>query len=760
MLFFLLVKIKLNWLFYVGKINCLKMKGMRIKNAFIFLVSFCSLSIYAQVEFKEQFTEPAFRFYPKPLYFFNNKAVDSTELLNQMASCKEKCNYSGFGIIPFGKKFEPKYLSNDYLKLYGCALKKAQELDMQMILYDEYGFPSGGAGAINGDDIPRFKLQYPGETTKRLDKIEYEIIQNKELSIQLPEAKIMAVVDFDTITFKRIDLKKSIKNNQLSWKAPKGNWKVLLFICVMDGGPVVDYLDPSAVRNFIKMTHEAYYDHFKNYFGKTITGTFFDEPTLYMAKGRIWTHDFNTKFKQKYGFDPDLYYPALWYNIGQETTEARNYLFGFRSELYAMGFMKEINEWSNQHGVYATGHQDNEEIVNPVSTSGDFMLWTKYLDVPGIDKIGGNRPTEKFYKLVSSAAYNWNKNLVMSETYGAMGNISWQIIYQVAMEQFAKGINMMVPHAVWYDTSQVVFRPELSYRSKIYADSLPAFNKFLARMHFMMQNKGYPVCDIAVLYPIQTLQDGHYLDGPLGAYRGGVEIPNTDYIKVSDMLTNSCGKDYMFLHPEILNQRCSIKNGMLSLINTNFQNDFRVIILPSCKVLSKSNLSKIKKFYQEGGTIIFTTQLPSKSTIKSDDSKVKDFIETLFSKTDITMPVLETANNTGGKAYFIKSPDEENLKTTLEKSIQFFDVAISPVKDIQYIHKKYLDKDIIYVCNLSAKDELITLKVKGNINFDLWNPHTGEVKDLNEKLISIDKTNVTEMIFPLPQMSSVFLVKR
>ena len=100
--------------------------------------------------------------------------------------------------------------------------------------------------------------------------------------------------------------------------------------------------------------------------------------------------------------------------------------YPFRAELYAKAFPKIIQEWSSRHGIAATGHQDQEEVVNPVSVSGDLMKCFKYQDIPGVDRIGGNRPAERFYKVISSAAYNWDKGLVMSETYGAMGDISWE----------------------------------------------------------------------------------------------------------------------------------------------------------------------------------------------------------------------------------------------------------------------------------------------------------------------------------------------
>ena len=234
------------------------------------------------------------------------------------------------------------------------------------------------------------------------------------------------------------------------------------------------------------MRHQAYYDRFKEYFGTTIDSTFYDEPTLYRGEGRTWTNKFNEKFEAKYGFCPRVYYPALWYDIGPETQAARNYLFGFRTELYSTGFPKRIQDWCDKHEIETTGHKDQEEVINPVSVSGDLMKCFKYQAIPGVDKIGGNRPAERIYKVISSSAYNWDKTLVMSETYEAMGNLSWADIYAVAMEQYTKGINILIPHAVWYDDKNVVFKPELSYRSPIYAEGLPEFNTYISRLNMML----------------------------------------------------------------------------------------------------------------------------------------------------------------------------------------------------------------------------------------------------------------------------------
>ncbi len=729
-------------------------KNLMYRTLFVLAFFFiCGQSRAVKPKFpdKEAFKNPALTYYPRPLWFWNDTRVSGDEIVRQMQAFRDSCSYGGFGILPFGKKFAPEYLSEAYFEVYEKALKKASELGLTMCLYDEFGFPSGGVGAHYGDGIGRFEKAYPEQTIKRLDKVEFEISGPTICIQKVPEGKLMAAVAMEKKSLKRINLSEQITNGGLKWEVPAGDWKMMFFMCVKDGDPIVDYLDPVAVHNFIRMTHEAYYARFEKYFGNVISGTFFDEPTMYRAKGRTWTNLFNEKFREKYGFDPDLWYPALWYNIGPETRSARNYLFGFRSELYAEGFTKEVNDWSAAHHITATGHQDQEEVLNPVSVSGDLMKCFKYLQIPGIDKIGG-RPAERFYKLISSAAYNWNRPLVMSETYGAMGNISWNEIFSVAMDQYSKGINMLIPHAVWYNDKNVVFKPELSHRNPLYADSLRQFNQFLARLNYILQQKGRHVADIAVLYPIQTLQGEHSLDGPLGFYKGGVDIPLTDYIDVANWLTEDVGKDFTFLHPEVLDEKCDVSAGKLLLRNSVTSEEFKVMIMPSCKTISLSNLKKIKSFYENGGNLIFTTQLPVYSVELGKDQEIKDIIHSIFPNPEQNGTSMHV-NAKGGKALFIANPDGQSLRSALEKLQLNFDVNYATNKYLRYIHRVIAGHDVFYFANVGGSELDTKVQLQGNPSPEVWDPHIGNVIIPKKQ-----KNSQSGIMLKLAPYHSVFLI--
>ncbi len=131
-----------------------------------------ALSLSCKADEKSDFVEPPLKFRSRPLWFWNNTAVTAAGVEAQLQGNRDRSGYGGLAPLPFGEKFTPKYLSEEYFELYGAAVKKARELGMFLTIYDEYGFPSGSCGANMGDGIPRFKNKYPEATLRRLDKHE------------------------------------------------------------------------------------------------------------------------------------------------------------------------------------------------------------------------------------------------------------------------------------------------------------------------------------------------------------------------------------------------------------------------------------------------------------------------------------------------------------------------------------------------------------------------------------------------------------
>lgn len=281
-----------------------------------------------------------------PFWHINGE-LTTEGIRKQITDAKELAGFSGVSLLPLassGNKIgtTPEYLSKAYFQRFQDFLTVSQELNMQVILYDDNDFPSGMAGG-------KIEELYPDHTMKRLDIIEKDINGPSIFTDSIPGVQLMAAVAMNLETLERIEISKFVKEGAIKWSVPKGKWKVMLFPLMKDSFHkkylCVDFMDTTAVRHMINHTYKKYYERFSDYFGNTIKMTFFDDVGFWRHP-RSWTSRFNEKFVELNGFDPTPFYPALWYNIGPETEAVRYAFFLTRAELLAEGFPKLVGEWA------------------------------------------------------------------------------------------------------------------------------------------------------------------------------------------------------------------------------------------------------------------------------------------------------------------------------------------------------------------------------------------------------------------------------
>jgi len=178
----------------------------------------------------KEFARPSMSWRPIPLWFWNNTSVNETSLLSELQQMVEKDGYGGCAILPFGGGFQPGYLSDSYFRLYGKAIEKANSLGAHMSIYDEYGFPSGSMGAINGSGVTTFMNNHPDHTVKRLDKTEYRVGSGATFNRQITlQGKLMSVVAWNANTKEIVPLRDSFDEatGHLTWTAPKqSGWHI------------------------------------------------------------------------------------------------------------------------------------------------------------------------------------------------------------------------------------------------------------------------------------------------------------------------------------------------------------------------------------------------------------------------------------------------------------------------------------------------------------------------------------------------------
>ena len=498
------------------------------------------------------------------------------------------------------------YLSEEYFRRYAAAVELAAAHDITAILYDELDYPSGYAGGGRID---------PQHFRKLIARTVFDPVPD---GIELPAGRLLAAVGVQRQTRERLDLTHLAADGALVWTPPGPAWSVQVFCLVTSeaqGGPqdyhaVIDYFDPAAVQQFIDVTYEAYARHVGHHFGTTITTTFFDDVGIYSAE-RTWSAGIAKRFRERTGRDPATYYPALWEDIGSETAAARVAFFAARAELLGEGFPALVSDWARSHGLAVSGHCPGQYEIQPTDMNGDPFRFYRAQDIPMIDVIYTYGFGRDGFKVTTSAADTYDKPVVLAEQFTTRGSLMG---YRRSMDSFVRGVNWIVAK-----TGNEI-------------GAAPAFAEWAGRVSMLLQG-GRRVADIAVLYPISSLQAFYRFEapdnqeGPVGRHAP----PSADYLAVGDRLTADLHRDFTFVHPEDLaTDRFLVADGVLVLDNLVNRQEFRVVIVPGTDVISVEALRVLKQFQDTGGAIIGTTTLPTRSAELSRDYEARELVEGIF----------------------------------------------------------------------------------------------------------------------------------
>lgn len=697
------------------------------------------------------FQDPPAQF--KGTRWFTFAMGDMTEenVKRQINAAADTGAYGGWMATPDGRGADPNgvsYLNDAFFRVYKIAVEEGIKRNFPMtVMYDEQQFPSGMAGGL-------FRAKYPDLIGKSIEKVEQDVTGPKKVELTAPinNGNYIGAVLLNLDTFECVDVSTSRVGQTLSAsiEVPQGNWKAMLVYLdpTANRRGIVDYLDPKAVDGMIEVMHQRYYDNLKEYFGKVIKMTFFDEPAMHHTefRGRLWTPVFNQEFQKKHGYSPMKYYPALWYDIGPDTAAARNALFGFRSDMYAENYIGRLAKWCEERGVKSTGHLDQEESPNPVPTNGDLMKAFKYQSMPGHDDIWFVGRSNATYKIMTSAAFNWDKPVATAETYAAYRAqyVNATGAYRTAMDQHAMGVGFQVgnyPRGV--DPKE--------------------FGNYLGRIQYLLQH-GRHAADIAILYPIQSLNTAYFFAQPARvsqppgrdsnfyyALEGGIVPPEIDYLQLGELIFRGYRQDYTFLHPEVLETNTTVVGDKLIINNKENREEFRVVFVPGGDTMSLATAKKLQAFYNAGGKIIATSKLPTRASDFGKDKELQKIIDEVFgiplrgpivadlrANTDEFKTWFVNANPAGGQAWFLPRLDLTMMNDALNFSNPTPDVSIKmpvnwPLKvgqaydgSLTYIHKVKDGKDIYFFSNSTDQPVDTQVVLRGKKTLATWNPHTGE----------------------------------
>ncbi len=417
----------------------------------------------------EMFARPGNAFTALPFWFWNDR-LDKDELLRQLDDFHKK-GVNGFVIHPrMGMDVDGGYMGETYLDMVEACVAAAKKRRMLVMLYDEAMYPSGSAHGqvVAANPLFAARALYARPTGS------YTLAQGEEAQMRMAlqfneEGKLTDVrTDDDEIPAGYVwyDFILGFTGGTIRGIRPDEE----------DGQPnapaAADLLNPEATAAFIASTHEVYYKRLREDFGSTITAIFTDEPSLTgrcanMGKtetdesGRItvthkipWTYDFHETFGMVGGDAKQLaallFTPAekRWARDGKY-----NYDAALRQGLLE-NYYKPLQDWCLHHGIALTGH--------PAGSQD--MAMEEAFDIPGQDLVWrwvepGNEltsPDTPLAKCSADMARHKGISRNLCEVFGVCGKSGnpWDMTAAEMMWYlnflFARGVNMIVPHAFYY----------------------------------------------------------------------------------------------------------------------------------------------------------------------------------------------------------------------------------------------------------------------------------------------------------------------
>ena len=329
------------------------------------------------------------------------------------------------------------YLSEEWFRLWGVALKTAERLDMNIWIYDENSYPSGFAGGFVPEALPDSRAHHLHFTpVKKLGKLPGDMLRVFSLKDGAAE-----------------DITKAAKAGEAS---AEGNY-LIVRLTAGRSGPwfgdwwYVDLLKPGVTEKFIEITGEAYKKHFGDQFGKRLPGIFTDEP--HPEGAYHFNESIREVFKKKWGYDILDEAASLVRPVG-DWKKVRHNWSQVILEQFIEHWSKPWNQFCEENGLEFTGHY--WEHGWPGTSHGpDNMAMYAWHQRPAIDCLF-NQYSEGYaaqfgnaraVKELSSAANQLGRRRTLCEAFGAGGwDLRFEDMKRIGEWLMVLGVNTIDEH--------------------------------------------------------------------------------------------------------------------------------------------------------------------------------------------------------------------------------------------------------------------------------------------------------------------------
>ncbi len=737
------------------------------------------------------------------------EGLSDPDRIKKLMQDYKKANYGGvIPFIPAESTVTP--FSENYYLIYGAAADAALETGLRLGYLDDTHL------------MKEYILTRPEMSCRILTRYSTSCTNGDTARIKLrTSGTIMSVVGLNDDDSTIIDLREFIKDDVIEWTVPDGNWNVEQYVCEQDtDSGYIDLLDYDVSLDYLKDTLKPLVNRLEVSGKKGIDLYIYKNINYCGQNRRIWHPSFNKNFEETYGFDPAPYYPLMFRDFGSNAKRYKAMLMECRSRIFNNGFLKAAADYCRTKDIFCTGYPAEPKTVSASWMFGDGQNYHRYASAPATAMSFAYLYGLNGIKVAAGASDVFGTDAVAADIFKHYQHLSKEVVYKEAMNSFVRGVNMSFVHLGEDRNKSDEERKEGESSfifNALFSKTNPAsdFTSFVSRVQSMLRG-GEHISEVAIIYPIRSIHSMAYL---YQAKVSGFEYSNTpeneDYMEVMNNFLNYVGIDASFIHPDAINERSLAENGTLFMDNGSYMMKFKILVLPSMSVASLKTLRMIKKFFDEGGKIIATDNLPSIAgeysdvsldvnaglkTKTAEDCEVGELLDYIFGAdcrdNKIYKNVYVNTNEKGGVAYYFPSnktsvdgTDSVSANILYQAVAKFkfapdvyidrmprrefsgvvnyhlpaflkigIDSRLSKGCSMNYLHKRIANTDVYYVTNTTGESYRGNILLRGRHQPEEWNPYTGKIKKSSYEYVRFRGEVYTKVAASIEASSSVFYV--
>ena len=543
------------------------------------------------------FRNPGSEYRAAPFWAWNCDLDE--DLLKREIGYMKQMGMGGFHMHPRSGMAVP-YLSEAFMNRIRTCVEEARKLGMLAWLYDEDRWPSGFAGGFvteKEENRQRFLLMTPKAPGPDGGRVlaRYEVTLDGRGS--LTGYRRLAENGEAAGTIWYAAEKQTVPS---AWFHFRG---------------YTDTMNPAAIRDFIRITHERYREALGSDLGGICPAIFTDEPqmprrTVLSRSTDLqdvllpWTAGLEESYRAAWKESLLDRLPEVIWEQPEGISPVRWRFFDHTTERFVSAFSDQIGKWCREHGILMTGHMMSEQTLESQSGAvGEVMRAYRGFTLPGVDQLCDGREFTTV-KQAASAAHQQGCPGVASELYGVT---NWDFDFKghklQGDWQAALGVTVRVPHLYWcsmHGESKRDYPASIGHQSAWWRE-YPFIEDHFARVNTLM-TRGKPLIRVGVIHPVESCWIAFGPEDRTGLKRAELDRRFAELTRwlLEDTL------DFDYICESTLPDLFRAGEGAFTVGEMSYD----AVIVPGCETLRRTTMAALADFRARGGQIIFLGAAP------------------------------------------------------------------------------------------------------------------------------------------------------